>query len=115
MKYKINNKKRRRRTRKVRRSYRQGKLRRVGRSRKVKRLRRQNKGGVTDNNCLQRLQEARQEKEHNCLARIKGFKVREKQLIKSLNDDCMKDIEKQYNIGFKEGYKQHKLDSIYKN
>jgi hypothetical protein len=68
-----------------------------------------------EQNCLQRIQEARQQKEQNCLDRIKGFKEREKQLIKDLNDDCMKDIEKQYNIGFKEGYKQHKLDSIYKN
>ena len=95
----------------------------------MRRLRRQNKAGSfnnvlirnsyhrgvtdTEQNCLQRIQEARQQKEQNCLDRIKGFKEREKQLIKDLNDDCMKDIEKQYNIGFKEGYRQHKLDSIY--
>ena len=101
------------------------------RLRRVRRSRRQNKAGSfnnvlirnsyhrgvtdTEQNCLQRIQEARQQKEQNCLDRIKGFKQREKQLIKDLNDDCMKDIEKQYNIGFKEGYKQHKLDSIYKN
>ena len=131
MKYKINNKRRRRRTRNVRRPYRKGKSRRVGRSRRVRRSWRQNKAGSfnnvlirnsyhrgvtdTEHNCLQRIQEARQQKEQNCLDRIKGFKEREKQLIKDLNDDCMKDIEKQYNIGFKEGYKQHKLDSIYKN
>ena len=136
MKYKINNK-RRRRTRNVRRLYRKGRSRRVGRSRKVgrsrrvRRSRRQNKAGSfnnvlirnsyhrgvtdTEHNCQQRIQEARQQKEQNCLDRIKGFKEREKQLIKDLNNDCMKDIEKQYNIGFKEGYKQHKLDSIYKN
>ena len=125
MKYKINNKRRGRRTRNMKRS------RRVRRSRRVGRSRRQNKAGSfnnvlirnsyhrgvidTEHNCLQRIQEARQQKEQNCLDRIKGFKEREKQLIKDLNDDCMKDIEKQYNIGFKEGYKQHKLDSIYKN
>lgn len=125
MKYKINNKRRGRRTRNMKRS------RRVRRSQRVGRSRRQNKAGSfnnvlirnsyhrgvtdTEQNCLQRIQEARQQKEQNCLDRIKGFKEREKQLIKDLNDDCMKDIEKQYNIGFKEGYKQHKLDSIYKN
>lgn len=125
MKYKINNKRRGRRTRNVRRPYRKG------RSQRVRRLRRQNKAGSfnnvlirnsyhrgvtdTEHNCLQRIQEARQLKEQNCLDRIKRFKEREKLLIKDLNDDCMKDIEKQYNIGFKEGYKQHKLDSIYKN
>ena len=131
MKYKINNKRRGRRTRNVRRPYRKGRSRRLRRSRRVRRSRRQNKAGSfnnvlirnsyhrgvtdTEHNCLQRIQEARQQKEQNCLDRIKGFKEREKQLIKDLNDDCMKDIEKQYNIGFKEGYKQHKLDSIYKN
>lgn len=131
MKYKINNKRRGRRTKNVRRPYRKGRSRRVKRSRRVRRSRRQNKAGSfnnvlirnsyhrgvtdTEHNCLQRIQEARQQKEQNCLDRIKGFKEREKLLIKDLNDDCMKDIEKQYNIGFKEGYKQHKLDSIYKN
>ena len=124
MKYKINNK-RGRRTRNVRRPYHKGRSRRVGRSRRQNKagsfnnvlIRNSYHRGVTDteHNCQQRIQEARQQKEQNCLDRIKGFKEREKQLIKDLNDDCMKDIEKQYNIGFKEGYKQHKLDSIYKN